>query len=662
MAQPQQSAQPLEPVGGGILQGKCACGGSGSLAGACVNCKKKLIQRKAATLEDESSSVPPIVHDVLRSPGEPLDAETRRFMESRFGHDFSRVRVYTDAHAAESARAVKALAYTVGSRIAFGAGQYRPGTAAGEKLLAHELAHVMQQGDQNILPDVHLELDSARSPLERDADRVADAVSRKLSFDEKPQRPVAATRGGQLLQRQDDPDAEPSSPMRVSGQDVRRSPAGGAAISNGTLSWELRFVGRSASARGTRSGGVSIIWARDVLMSVTFRPSGGAGNCPSIGFIQTVRPTIGGMPDTGSLLFTREPASGSSVDVFQHTTDPYYTAEPSSSGPGLGSAASNWRLAGTARGRSASATFSDAPSRPARHIPPGQLLVREFEVAVICVETGQTFGSIRWGYTKTHDGVITLTGAQPSDVQARAAPPQLETVRQAFYSGFFQHSLSDFALGSDALTVEHRRTLQSIAAGGRNIHRIVLVGANDFSGGPEANAALSLRRAQAVRNELVRLGINSGLIEVQGHGVAARVPNPPGQQVAANRRVDVHIERGTIPTSTGDVGSTAEGVRFVQQDPRLTFDELIALLLELQRLSGTLPQDRCNQLGFMRDSLRRWRSIDPSVPDVDALYGALIRAQLGRCPPSRLPAPASHEPSGHRPGLTGPPNALGGPS
>jgi outer membrane protein OmpA-like peptidoglycan-associated protein len=289
-------------------------------------------------------------------------------------------------------------------------------------------------------------------------------------------------------------------------------------------------------------------------------------------------------------------------------------------------------------------------------------LVREFEVAVICVETGQTFGSIRWGYTKTHDGVITLTGAQPSDVQASAATPQLETVRQAFYSGFFQHSLSDFALGSDALTADHRRTLQSIAAGGSNINRIVRAGANDFSGGPEANAALSLRRAQAVRNELVRLGINSSLIEVQGHGVAARVPNPPGQQVAANRRVDVHIERGTIPTSTGDVGSTAEGVRFVQQDPRLTFDELITLLLELQRLTGALPQDRCYQLGFMRDSLRRWRSIDPSVPDVDALYGALIRTLLGRCPPSSLPATPAHEPSGHRPESTGPPDASSGAS
>ena len=66
-------------------------------------------------------------------------------MELRFGHDFSRVRVHTDAKAAESARAVNALAYTVGHDMAFGAGQYVPETSEGRQLVAHELAHVVQQ-------------------------------------------------------------------------------------------------------------------------------------------------------------------------------------------------------------------------------------------------------------------------------------------------------------------------------------------------------------------------------------------------------------------------------------------------------------------------------------------------------------------------------------
>jgi hypothetical protein len=89
--------------------------------------------------------VPLIVHDVLRSPGQPLDAATRAFFEPRFGRDFSQVRVHTDAPAAESAQAVNALAYTMGRDIVFGAGEYALGTTAGQWLLAHELAHTVQQ-------------------------------------------------------------------------------------------------------------------------------------------------------------------------------------------------------------------------------------------------------------------------------------------------------------------------------------------------------------------------------------------------------------------------------------------------------------------------------------------------------------------------------------
>jgi hypothetical protein len=88
---------------------------------------------------------PPIVHEVLRSPGQPLDRATREFMEPRFGHDFSSVRVHTDAKAAASAGAVQAKAYTVGQNVVFGAGTFAPGTQAGQRLVAHELTHVMQQ-------------------------------------------------------------------------------------------------------------------------------------------------------------------------------------------------------------------------------------------------------------------------------------------------------------------------------------------------------------------------------------------------------------------------------------------------------------------------------------------------------------------------------------
>lgn len=110
---------------------------------------KRLQTSQVQASGTEQIAAPPIVHEVLTSPGQPLDPATRGFMEQRFGYDFSDVHVHTDARAAESARAVNALAYTVGQSIAFGSGQYTPGTAAGRRLLAHELTHVLQQSGGN---------------------------------------------------------------------------------------------------------------------------------------------------------------------------------------------------------------------------------------------------------------------------------------------------------------------------------------------------------------------------------------------------------------------------------------------------------------------------------------------------------------------------------
>jgi hypothetical protein len=144
----------LKPVRNGLLQRKCACGSTPGSTGECENCRKKKLQRKtlgseadpqASSLNSHHSDVPPLVHEVLRSTGEPLDLAARGSMESRFGHDFSGVRIHTDGKAAESSRAVNAVAYTVGHDIAFDAGKYAPGSRTGAELLAHELAHVVQQ-------------------------------------------------------------------------------------------------------------------------------------------------------------------------------------------------------------------------------------------------------------------------------------------------------------------------------------------------------------------------------------------------------------------------------------------------------------------------------------------------------------------------------------
>ena len=201
------------PAQGGLLQRKCAsCSANMSGGSECAECdKKRASAQRSSTSQAAPGNAPSVVHEVINSPGQPLDSETRALMESRFErqsdhehsylpatgiahnrltlsqpgdqyeqeadrvadkivrtpkpvpqgetvqprsrYDFSSVRVHTDAKAAESAREVDALAYTVNREIVFGQGQYAPHTDRGQRLLAHELTHTIQQtsrsGDNN---------------------------------------------------------------------------------------------------------------------------------------------------------------------------------------------------------------------------------------------------------------------------------------------------------------------------------------------------------------------------------------------------------------------------------------------------------------------------------------------------------------------------------
>ena len=132
------------------LQRKCSCGGS------CEQCKasqseeeRPLLQRQTSTAATARNAAPgnapPVVDDVLRSPGEPLDANTRQFMEGRLGQDFSSVRIHRDGQADEASASLGARAFTVGDHVAFRHGDYSPASPSGRSLLAHELTHVVQQ-------------------------------------------------------------------------------------------------------------------------------------------------------------------------------------------------------------------------------------------------------------------------------------------------------------------------------------------------------------------------------------------------------------------------------------------------------------------------------------------------------------------------------------
>ncbi|HMB54938.1 MAG TPA: DUF4157 domain-containing protein, partial [Thermoanaerobaculia bacterium] len=133
-----------------LVQRRCACGGKAGADGECAGCRKKRlgVQRKpdgATAAETAPTLAPPLVHDVLRSPGQALPAAIGAAMGERLGHDFSRVRVHADRRSGESAAALGADAYTVGRHVVFAAGRYAPATSTGADLLAHELVHVRQQ-------------------------------------------------------------------------------------------------------------------------------------------------------------------------------------------------------------------------------------------------------------------------------------------------------------------------------------------------------------------------------------------------------------------------------------------------------------------------------------------------------------------------------------
>ncbi|HSQ23353.1 MAG TPA: DUF4157 domain-containing protein [Pyrinomonadaceae bacterium] len=168
-----------------VLQRKCACG-QHAAGGECESCKKEresgTLQRTTGNSQREtrsSSDVPRVVHEVLHSPSQSLDQETRAFFESRFDHDFSGVRIHADSRAAESAEAVDAVAYTAGRDLVFARGQYEPHTTSGRRLLAHELTHVAQQ--RGALSSGALTIGAADSPHEHEAESAVAAIENNQS-------------------------------------------------------------------------------------------------------------------------------------------------------------------------------------------------------------------------------------------------------------------------------------------------------------------------------------------------------------------------------------------------------------------------------------------------------------------------------------------------
>ena len=288
------AAAPMEPARvGRTLQRKCACGAPSRAEGECEACAAKRMQRKALGGEQSVArdhrgvTVPSIVDDVLRSPGRALDAATRVQMEARFGHDFGRVRIHTDAQADVSARAVSAHAYAVGDDVVFASGRSPCGP-----LLAHELTHVLQQR-------------GAGFPTRSDGAHEAEADRAERAFARG--GPIGVVQASGLALARDETAPEPSAAERATraeiGCDIR------------TLC-QLRF---------SAAGVVDAERVRRVYRSC----NPGAG---SVFLDPCLMPTVGAPPDPAA---RTTPAPAPSTTPGGSTPAPSTTPPGSSSGPSL---------------------------------------------------------------------------------------------------------------------------------------------------------------------------------------------------------------------------------------------------------------------------------------------------------------------------------------
>ena len=170
------------------LQRQCSCGGT------CPKCQEEEEQR---ALQRSSAAAAPAEFDgIPATQGQPLDAATRRPLEAHFGADLSEVRVHTSSDAADSATRLDSLAYTSGRNIYFAPGMYAPSSSSGQRLLAHEVAHVVQQtsGKEPAIAAKSargVKIGAPDDALESEAEQQADEFMSGVSTDEELRRSTA---------------------------------------------------------------------------------------------------------------------------------------------------------------------------------------------------------------------------------------------------------------------------------------------------------------------------------------------------------------------------------------------------------------------------------------------------------------------------------------
>jgi hypothetical protein len=338
----------------------------------------------------EGIAAPPTVHKALHSSSQALDPAMRGFMESRFGHDFSRVRIHTDARAYESADALRARAYTIGDDIVFSRGAYAPGTGRGRFLLAHELAHVVQQ--RNIRPSLQAKLEIG-DPFDR-AEHEADAVAHAaLATTHMPQAEAV-----RYIPR--------ISAQSLSHPVLRRVPQD---TWGGTFDTDrYKLLGPEPDKSGGSRYGIDI--------QISFKPNDKV-DAEKIALVQTAQTLLDGKPVSVHADKKNDVTPSRMIPEFESGQGTHIDAQPESRTPlyGMADPTKGNELADSGTGRlmqlgsrrpgvkPENAIIVDRSGLSVPNRSEGSQLFETTALAIAGAQKGAFYGSVQWGWKKSAD-------------------------------------------------------------------------------------------------------------------------------------------------------------------------------------------------------------------------------------------------------------------
>jgi outer membrane protein OmpA-like peptidoglycan-associated protein len=469
-----------------------------------------------------------------KGAGRPLDPVNRSSMESRFGEDFGNVRIHTDGHATETARWVGALAYTLRSDIFFAAGRYRPWTRDGRRLLAHELAHVIQQGGA---APADLRVSEPGNSAEWEADRVGESVARALEADPAAEgpapRPLAGerpvrTQAGSGIQRR----------LLVTGQQEHvdtlialLEPATGLALLHIPDTLEITVIGEQVDPASSPA-------LRDMLTTVIDDPVqdaevhvGRGQHSVTLGAFPLPKDFTGDRVqeiDIGDVLAIEAGAPGSGVAKLAHEIVENYHAHGLPSVPG------------TSRFEESHEEGVAVENRVAEElVGPGER-VAEVTVPGSTADSTEVVTRVQdfEEYYLLYDVTKDMKTLDFSISNARRAPRANVSTR----------TIDGFAFALDVVPDAGRPTIDTVAAelAANPTATVRIEGFTDSVGAPAENVELGRRRAEKACEAIKAAGVElkAGRFHLVGRGAIDFVAdNDSPTDRALNRRVVITVDR-----------------------------------------------------------------------------------------------------------------------